>query len=125
MSIRTWWKRLNGAASQQVTEVQDPLEPEGEIGATTKLGAWVLIGGFAGFIIWAIWAPLDEGVPAQGTVMVDTKRKTIQHLTGGLIDKVLVREGQVVQAGEVLIKLNEAQAKAEFESARQRYLRKH
>ena len=122
MSIRTWWKRLNGAASQQVTEVQDPLEPEGEIGATTKLGAWVLLGGFAGFIVWAIWAPLDEGVPAQGTVMVDTKRKTIQHLTGGLIDKVLVREGQVVQAGEVLIKLNEAQAKAEFESARQRYL---
>ena len=122
MSIRTWWKHLNGVASQQVTEEQDPLEPEGEIGATTKLGAWVLLGGFAGFIVWATWAPLDEGVPAQGTVMVDTKRKTIQHLTGGLIDKVLVREGQVVQAGEVLIKLNEAQAKAEFESARQRYL---
>lgn len=122
MSIRGWLKRLNGISSQQLTEGHAPLEPEGDIGATAKLGAWVLLGGFAGFIVWAIWAPLDEGVPAQGTVMVDTKRKTIQHLTGGLIDKVFVREGQIVQAGEVLIKLNEAQAKAEFESARQRYL---
>jgi protease secretion system membrane fusion protein len=65
---------------------------------------------------------LDEGIPAQGMVMIDTKRKTIQHLTGGLIDKVFVREGQRVSEGDVLIKLNEAQARAEFESARQRYL---
>ncbi|HSG22443.1 MAG TPA: HlyD family type I secretion periplasmic adaptor subunit [Azonexus sp.] len=124
MKWRVWWRRLIGAPVAQVDgkELARTIEPKDEIDSTVKIGAWVLLGGFGGFMLWAILAPLDEGVPAQGTVMVDTKRKTIQHLTGGLIDKVLVREGQMVQAGDVLIKLNEAQAKAEFESARQRYL---
>ncbi|MBS1198987.1 MAG: HlyD family type secretion rane fusion protein, partial [Proteobacteria bacterium] len=124
MSWRGWWQRFTGtpAVDGEKDANSSSLTPQADIGPTVKLGAWVLLGGFGAFMLWAILAPLDEGVPAQGMVMVDTKRKTIQHLTGGLIDKVLVREGQVVQAGDVLIKLNEAQARAEFEGSRQRYL---
>ena len=55
-------------------------------------------------------------------VAIDTKRKAVQHLSGGIIKEVLVREGQVVQEGEVVIRLDEAVARANFEAVRQRYL---
>ena len=55
-------------------------------------------------------------------VAIDTKRKAVQHLTGGIVKEVLVREGQVVQEGEVVIRLDEAVARANFEAVRQRYL---
>jgi len=83
---------------------------------------WVLGLGFGGFLLWAALAPLDEGVPTQGMVTIDTKRKAIQHLTGGIVKEVLVREGDVVKEGQVLMRLDEAVSKANFESIRQRYL---
>ncbi len=83
---------------------------------------WVLGVGFGGFLLWAALAPLDEGVPTQGMVAIDTKRKAIQHLTGGIVKEVLVREGDVVKEGQVLMRLDEALSKANYESVRQRYL---
>lgn len=77
-----------------------------------RLGLWILVLGFGGFIAWAMLAPLDEGVPAQGTVSVESKRKRIDHLSGGIVEKILVRDGQVVREGEELIVLNEIQARA-------------
>ncbi len=87
-----------------------------------RIGLWVLGVGFGGFLLWAGLAPLDEGVPTQGSVAIDTKRKTIQHLTGGIVKQVLVREGETVKEGQVLIKLDEAVARANYEAVRQRYL---
>lgn len=83
---------------------------------------WTLLLVFGGFLAWAAWAPLDEGVPSVGVVTLDTKRKTVQHLTGGIVKEVLVREGQQVVAGEVLFRLDDGVSKANFESIRQRYL---
>jgi len=82
-----------------------------------RLGLWMLAAGFGGFLIWAIFAPLDEGVPAPGVVSVESKRKRIDHLTGGIIEKILVREGQQVREGDPLIALNETQAKAALNAA--------
>jgi protease secretion system membrane fusion protein len=65
---------------------------------------------------------LDEGVPAQGMIAIDTKRKSVQHLSGGLVTEVLVGEGSIVTEGQVLVRLGEAVARANFESIRQRYL---
>ena len=83
---------------------------------------WVLGIGFGGFLLWAALAPLDEGVPTPGMVTIDTKRKAIQHLTGGIVKEVLVREGDAVKEGQVLMRLDEAVSKANYESVRQRYL---
>src|SRR5690349_5949086 len=88
-----------------------------DYGKAIRLGLWMLAAGFGGFLIWAIFAPLDEGVPAQGVVSVESKRKRIDHLTGGIIEKILVREGQQVSEGDPLIALNETQAKAALNSA--------
>jgi len=91
-------------------------------GSAARIGLWALALGFGGFLLWAGMAPLDEGVPAQGMIAIDTKRKSVQHLSGGLVKEVLVGEGSIVTEGQVLLRLDEAVARANFESIRQRYL---
>ncbi len=93
-----------------------------DTGPTILLGLLTIFIGFGGFLVWAAYAPLDEGVPAQAQVTIDTKRKTIQHLTGGNIVNVAVREGQQVNQGDVLVELNAGEARANYESIRQTYM---
>ena len=90
--------------------------------AVARTGLWILGLGFGGFLLWAGLAPLDEGVPTMGIVALDTKRKTVQHLSGGIVKEVLVQEGQQVKEGQALLRLDGAVAKANFEAVRQRYL---
>ena len=93
-----------------------------DLGNAGRVGLWALSIGFGGFLLWAAFAPLDEGVPSQGHVAIDTKRKSVQHLSGGIIKEVLVGEGDQVKEGQLLIRLDDAAAKANFEAVRQRYL---
>lgn len=87
-----------------------------------RWGAWALALGVLALVAWAALAPLDEGVPAQGLVSLDTRRTTVQHMSGGIVRQVLVREGDVVAANQLLIQLDDAVARANYESVRQRYL---
>lgn len=86
---------------------------------TVKAAMRVLGVGFLGFLIWAAVVPLSEGVPTVGQVAIETRRKTVQHLQGGIVREVLVREGQLVQEGDLLLRLDPLTAQASFESARQ------
>ena len=86
-----------------------------------RLGFRVLAIGFGGFLLWAALAPLDEGVPTSGIVTIDTKRKTVQHLTGGIVKSVHVKEGQIVHEGSPLMEIDSAGTQAVFEGVRQRY----
>lgn len=90
--------------------------------APARLGFWVLGVGFGGFLLWAALAPLNEGVPTHGLVTVDTKRKAVQHISGGIIKVVHVKEGQFVKEGDALLEIDEAVTQANYESVRQRYL---
>jgi protease secretion system membrane fusion protein len=78
-----------------------------------RWGLGLVLAGFGGFILWAIMAPLDAGIVANATVNVTDNRKTIQHLTGGSVKAILVREGQLVQHNQALIELDSTQALAE------------
>lgn len=78
-----------------------------------RWGLAILLIGFGGFIYWSAFAPLDAGIPADATVHVAGNRKTIQHLEGGTIEEILVREGDRVSAGQVLLRLNRTRALAE------------
>ena len=91
--------------------------PDANYGKVLKLGLVILLLGFGGFMAWAILAPLDEGIPAPGVISVESKRKRIDHLSGGIVEKLLVREGQQVRAGDTLLMLNDAQAKASLNAA--------
>lgn len=84
---------------------------------TARLGMWIIAIGLGGFLIWAALAPLAQGVAGQGTVVVAGERKTVQALAGGAIDDILVREGDHVKAGQLLIQLNAVQAQAQLEVA--------
>jgi protease secretion system membrane fusion protein len=108
--------------SSPSTESSSAQELSSHTSRAARIGLWALGLGFGGFLLWAGLAPLDEGVPAQGMISIDTKRKTVQHLTGGLVKEVLVGEGDLVQEGQLLVRLDEAVARANFESARQRYV---
>ena len=91
-------------------------------GSAARIGLWALGLGFGGFLLWAGLAPLDEGVPGQGMIAIDTKSKSVQHLSGGLVKEVMVGEGSIVTEGQVLLRLDEAVVRANFEGIRQRYL---
>jgi len=55
---------------------------------------------------WAAVAKLDKAVVAPGTITLDSNRKVIQHLEGGIVNSILVREGDRVEAGDVLLRLS-------------------
>ena len=104
------------------TVLPDLLEDEVNTQQPIRLGAAVLVVGLGAFLLWAGFAPLDQGVPASGTVAIETRKKTIQHSTGGVVKDVLVKEGQWVREGEVLIEVSDTQARANNETIRQAYL---
>lgn len=86
--------------------------PNANYAATVRSGWWLLVIGFGGFLAWAALAPLDEGIPAQGVVASESKRKRVDHLTGGIVAKLLVREGARVKTGDDLLLLDGVQAGA-------------
>lgn len=75
-------------------------------------GIWTLIIVFGFFGLWGALAPLDSAAVARGTIVLDSNKKTIQHLEGGIIKEILVREGDKVVAGQPLMRLSETAANA-------------
>lgn len=122
MSDRPQLPNPAGISRQPVTVVDATEADSRPPSRAARWGAWVLALGLALIGLWAAFAPLDEGVPAQGLVSLDTRRTTVQHISGGIVRQVLVREGDVVAADQILIQLDDAAARANFEAVRQRYL---
>jgi len=79
----------------------------------------VFFGGFGGF---AAFAPLHSAIMAPGELRIDTERKLVQHPDGGIITEILVREGQRVDEGEVLLRLDPTRINAQANALRKRYL---
>ncbi len=71
----------------------------------------ILGGGFGG---WAATASLKGAVIASGQLRVESNRQVVQHLDGGVVGEILVRDGDVVEAGEVLIKLDDTLLRSEL-----------
>jgi epimerase transport system membrane fusion protein len=82
---------------------------------TRRLGFAIVFVMFGVFGTWAAFAPLDGAAYAPGVVTVQTYRKTVQHLEGGIVKEVLVHDGDRVTKGQPLIVLNEAQLRSEYE----------
>jgi len=76
-----------------------------------RLGWWIVLAGLGSFVFWAMVAPLEKGVPMAGTVTVAGNKKAIQHLSGGTVEAILVREGDAVRAGQTLVRMNSVQAR--------------
>jgi HlyD family type I secretion membrane fusion protein len=87
------------------------------------LAGWLIIAVFFGGLgVWAAIAPLNGAVVANGVVKVEGNRKSVQHLDGGIVKEMRVKEGDHVEAGDVLIVLDDTQTKAEFDVLSQQYV---
>lgn len=82
----------------------------------TLMGALSLVLFLGGFGWWAAMAPLAEAAIAPGTIKVEGSRRTVQHFEGGIVREILVRDGDRVTAGQVLLRLDDTQSGASTQS---------
>lgn len=104
-TLRQWF-RVKDFKNQEVSASIRPYVKSGII-------AIIVIIGFFG--IWGSFAPIDSAAIAPGSVILESNRKTIQHLEGGVIEDILVKDGDLVTEGQPLVRLNETAAKARLE----------
>jgi membrane fusion protein, protease secretion system len=90
-----------------------------DIGHFTRMGWKIMLFALGGFMLWASFAPLDKGVPASGFVITDGQRKIVQASSSGILDELLVKEGQHVEAGQVLARMNNIQAAAQLKTSQE------
>lgn len=95
--------------------------PHDSIRHVTLAGWLIIVIFFGGIGTWALTAPLNGAVVANAVIKVDGNRKSVQHLDGGIVKELHVREGERVLAGDVLIVLDETQVRAEYEVLSQQY----
>lgn len=94
--------------------------PEG-LSRVVLAGYLIIAALILGFMLWSWLAPLASAVNANGQVIVDGAHKTIQHLERGIVREILVKDGDKVTAGQVLVRLDDTQAKATLKSVADGY----
>jgi HlyD family type I secretion membrane fusion protein len=91
--------------------------PQNDFGIKSSIsrGLWIIAVFFVGTGIWMSTAPLNGAIVAQGTVKVENNRKSVQHQEGGIVKKILARDGDFVKAGQALIVLEDLRVDASVE----------
>jgi epimerase transport system membrane fusion protein len=95
----------------QVEEVQ----VVSDVTAPRRIGIIIVSITFGVFGMWSLIAPLDSAALAPGTVMVKGSRKNIEHLEGGIVAELPVKDGDSVQQGDLLVRLDDTQARSQLE----------
>lgn len=94
-----------------------PPPPSSNYHAMARIGYAVIAFTFLGVSGWAALARVDSAVIAPGVVAVESKRQVVQHLEGGIVTEILVREGEEVVKDQVLFRLDPTQSKASDDTA--------
>ncbi|TDQ34364.1 HlyD family type I secretion periplasmic adaptor subunit [Phyllobacterium brassicacearum] len=109
---------INNSPNQNTTPrrsktIQKPSGTPFETLRLLAISAFAIVGIFiVGFGTWASYAPLESAAIAGGAIEAETSRKTIQHLEGGIIGRILVKDGDDVTVGQPLIRLDDMRAQA-------------
>jgi protease secretion system membrane fusion protein len=119
--LQRWAQSFNPYVPQEL--VRDGIEPVRieESGVKRQAGKVVLIA-FLVFFVWAVTAPIDQGAVIPGTVVVMGSRKAVQHLSGGVVEEIRVREGDEVQMGDVLLRINPLNVDANLQQAENEFI---
>ena len=87
-------------------------DPRHLIGRLNLVGFGLILRGFGGFGGWAATAQLSGAVISQGVIVVESRVKKVQHSTGGIVGELLVHEGDPVEAGQVVMRLDDTMTRA-------------
>ena len=87
----------------------------------THLFLFVIVAFFVTFFAWASWATLEEVTRGEGRVIPSRQTQIVQNLEGGIVAAILVREGQIVEEGDVLMRIDNVRAASDFRERRSRY----
>jgi protease secretion system membrane fusion protein len=87
-----------------------------------RWGWFLLLISLGSFLLWASLAPLDAAVSTSGTVVVSSSRKLVQPVSGGKVADILVREGDSVRSGQLLMRLDETPSRSQLEIAQGQWL---
>jgi len=107
-------------SSSPINNITPPDLDEGSLSLASFIKPWFILGFLVIFFsfgvlgTWAALAPIAKAVIASGLVKVDSNRKKLQHLEGGTIETILVKDGDRVKKGDVLIRLDKIRAKASY-----------
>lgn len=119
--IANWIHSFNPYVPEKLG--QDELKPiQVEESEIKRKASKLILVSFAGFFAWAALAPIDSGVPVNGTVVVLGNRKAVQHPNGGVVEEILVREGSQVKQGDVVIRINPLSIEANLNQAEAEYI---
>ncbi|WP_228769176.1 HlyD family efflux transporter periplasmic adaptor subunit [Limnohabitans sp. 2KL-3] len=92
-------------------------QPQGESAFALRLGVWGSIMVVGLFLAWAYYADIDQITRAQGQIIPSSRTQIIQAPDGGVIEKLLVREGAEVDRGELLVRFDQTKAEASYREA--------
>ncbi len=85
-----------------------------------RAGVFGLLFFVGGLVAWSSLAPIESAAIAVGTVSVNSNKKSVQHLEGGIVAKILVKDGQQVAAGQILLTLDTTQTRGKADLHRNR-----
>lgn len=112
LAVRLWARALKLAFPEDEKTYTDPDHDFLDPNRLIRTGGLVVGVFVIGFLGWAAFAPLDSAIQAPGVVVVETHRKAIQHLEGGIVKTIYVKEGERVTAGQPLVQLDETEGRA-------------
>jgi len=104
-SIRRYFKGSASLQGQPLPEVNKALIEEGQ--RVVRLTIWAIIGFFVFLMLWANFAVIDEVTKGDGKAIPSSKIQKIQNLEGGIVSELFVKEGQIVEAGAPLVRLDD------------------
>ncbi|MGZ8971888.1 HlyD family type I secretion periplasmic adaptor subunit [Methylomagnum sp.] len=88
------------------------VDDTGEATRIVRVGVFVIAAFFGIFVLWGSFVPINGAIIAEGVVRIDTKRKTVQHLEGGVVKEILVHEGDFVTAGQPLVVIEDSDVRS-------------
>ena len=113
---------LSGLKNFNKNNYRNLLKDENKIAdKSIKYGLLSLFVFFIIFMFWAFFLPIKSAVIAEGIVVLDFNRKIIQHLEGGIVEKILVKEGDFVEQNQPLILLSDIKSKSDKKTLLTKY----
>ncbi|MBA1190940.1 HlyD family type I secretion periplasmic adaptor subunit [Pseudomonas entomophila] len=104
-NLRRYFKGSDSLSGQPLPEVSKSLIEDAP--RVVRMTIWGIIAFFLFLVVWACFAPIDEVTRGEGKAVPSSKVQKIQNLEGGIVAEIYAKEGEVVEIGQPLLRLDE------------------